>query len=133
MATTVAELGQVYCSVLSFANIRSSDEMEKGEVVQSLIAIRLKLKRSLAMRTNIVYEVSHLRTSHDRILMNLRTFAPSYPRWPLRTAIVDRRLPGVTFVVLVEGEMAIGTISEDSGDTTVSWFRPASVLMPVLT
>ena len=58
MATTVAEIGAVYCSVLSFANTRSSYEMEKGTIVQSLIAIRLKLKRSLVLRTNIVYEVS---------------------------------------------------------------------------
>lgn len=60
MATTVAEIGSVYCSVVSFANTRSSYEMERGPIVQSLIAIRLKLKRSLVLRANIVYEVSWL-------------------------------------------------------------------------
>jgi hypothetical protein len=57
MSTTVAEIGSVYCSVVSFANTRGTYEMDKGAIVQSLIAIRLKLKRSLVLRTNIVYEV----------------------------------------------------------------------------
>lgn len=60
MATAVAEMGSVYCTVVSFANTQTSYEMEKGAIVQSLIAIRLKLKRSLALRANIVYEVSLL-------------------------------------------------------------------------
>ena len=58
MSTTVAELGGVYCSVVSFANTHSGYETDKGAIVESLIAIRLKLKRSLVLRTNIVYEVS---------------------------------------------------------------------------
>ena len=57
MSTTVAEIGAVYCSVVSFANTQNTYEMDKGAIVQSLIAIRLKLKRSLVLRTNIVYEV----------------------------------------------------------------------------
>lgn len=57
MATTVAEMGGVYCSVVSFANTQGSYEADKGTIAQSLIAIRLKLKRSLILRTNIVYEV----------------------------------------------------------------------------
>lgn len=57
MSTTVAEIGAVYCSVVSFANMGSGYEVDKGALVQSLIAIRLKLKRSLVLRTNIVYEV----------------------------------------------------------------------------
>ena len=56
MSTTVAEIGSVYCSVVSFANTHGY-EMDKSAIVQSLIAIRLKLKRSLVLRTNIVYEV----------------------------------------------------------------------------
>ena len=58
MSTTVAELGAVYCSVVSFANTQHSYELDRGAIIQSLIAIRLKLKRSLVLRTNIVYEVS---------------------------------------------------------------------------
>lgn len=58
MSTTVTEMGAVYCSVVSFANTQHSDELDRGTIIQSLIAIRLKLKRSLVLRTNIVYEFS---------------------------------------------------------------------------
>ena len=59
MATTVAELGTVYCSIVSFANTREHQEVSRAEIAQSLVAIRLKLKRSVLLRTNIVYEVWH--------------------------------------------------------------------------
>ena len=59
MATTVSELGTVYCSIVSFANTREHPEASRAEIVQSLVAIRLKLKRSVFLRTNIVYEVWH--------------------------------------------------------------------------
>ncbi|KAI0638721.1 hypothetical protein C8Q77DRAFT_1044286 [Trametes polyzona] len=58
MSTTVSELGAVYCSIVSFANTREHQEIARGEIVQSLVAIRLKLKRSLVLKTNIVYEFS---------------------------------------------------------------------------
>ncbi|KIP04314.1 hypothetical protein PHLGIDRAFT_493842 [Phlebiopsis gigantea 11061_1 CR5-6] len=58
MSTTVTELGAVYCSVVSFANKPNSYEIDRGAIVQSLLAIRLKLKRSLVLRTNIIYEFS---------------------------------------------------------------------------
>ncbi|KAI0653782.1 hypothetical protein C8Q70DRAFT_927041 [Cubamyces menziesii] len=58
MSTTVSELGSVYCSIVSFANTREHQEVARGEIMQSLVAIRLKLKRSLVLRTNIVYEFS---------------------------------------------------------------------------
>ncbi|KAI9062294.1 hypothetical protein FKP32DRAFT_1677443 [Trametes sanguinea] len=58
MATTVSELGAVYCSIVSFANTREHQEVARGEIVQSLVAIRLKLKRSLVLKTNIIYEFS---------------------------------------------------------------------------
>ncbi|KAI0089790.1 hypothetical protein BDY19DRAFT_888753 [Irpex rosettiformis] len=58
MSTTVTEIGSVYCGVLSFANTQGTYEVDRGTIVQSLIAIRLKLKRSLVLRTNIVYEFS---------------------------------------------------------------------------
>ena len=57
MSTTVTELGAVYCSIVSFANRPNSYEIDKGAIVQSLLAIRLKLRRSQVLRTNIVYEV----------------------------------------------------------------------------
>lgn len=85
MSTTVAELGAVYCSVVSFANTQHSYELDRGTIIQSLIAIRLKLKRSLVLRTNIVYEVSDRRVSiqsrqqqdaHSRAQFSLRG------KWP---------------------------------------------------
>ncbi|KAL1937670.1 hypothetical protein VTO73DRAFT_12945 [Trametes versicolor] len=58
MSTTVSELGAVYCSIVSFANTREHQEISRGDIVQSLVAIRLKLKRSIVLKTNIVYEFS---------------------------------------------------------------------------
>ncbi|RPD56328.1 hypothetical protein L226DRAFT_538461 [Lentinus tigrinus ALCF2SS1-7] len=58
MSTTVAELGAVYCLIVSFANTREHQAITRGEIVQSLVAIRLKLKRSLVLKANIVYEFS---------------------------------------------------------------------------
>ncbi|KAL4245332.1 hypothetical protein ABKN59_008325 [Abortiporus biennis] len=58
MSTTVSELGSVYCSIVSFANTRNHSEADKSPIIQSLIAIRLKLKRSLVLRRNVVYEFS---------------------------------------------------------------------------
>ncbi|KAI0041545.1 hypothetical protein FA95DRAFT_1548599 [Auriscalpium vulgare] len=55
-ATTAAEVGTVYCSIVSYANARYTENAQ--DVLQSLIAIRLKLKRSIVLRTNIVYEFS---------------------------------------------------------------------------
>ena len=57
MSTTVAELGGVYCSIVSFANTHRQEDVDKRAIIQSLIAIRLKLKRSLVLKTNVVYEV----------------------------------------------------------------------------
>ena len=57
LSTTGAELGAVYCSIVSFANTHKHQELDKGQIIQSLIAIRMKLKRSLVLKTNIIYEV----------------------------------------------------------------------------
>ncbi|KAL4063403.1 hypothetical protein V8B97DRAFT_1930456 [Scleroderma yunnanense] len=56
MATTVAELGTIYCATVSFASNRNVDE--PALIVQSLLAIRRKLRRSLVMKTNVTYEFS---------------------------------------------------------------------------
>lgn len=48
----------MYCSIVSFANTREHQEYTRGEIVQSLVAIRLKLKRSSLLKANIVYEVN---------------------------------------------------------------------------
>ncbi|KAI6026427.1 hypothetical protein BKA83DRAFT_4243292 [Pisolithus microcarpus] len=56
LATTVAELGSIYCSVISFASTRREDDITF--IVQSLLAIRSKLKRSRVSRTNVMYEFS---------------------------------------------------------------------------
>ncbi|OCH87285.1 hypothetical protein OBBRIDRAFT_814199 [Obba rivulosa] len=58
LATTAAELGTLYCSIVSFANTRGYHEVDKGEIIQSLVAIRMKLKRSLVLKTNVIYEFS---------------------------------------------------------------------------
>lgn len=56
LATTASEIGTVYCSIVSFANARNTEDTQ--EIIQSLIAIRMKLKRSVVLRTNIIYEFS---------------------------------------------------------------------------
>jgi len=48
----------IYCSIVSFANTRNHDDDELQEIIQSLVAIRSKLKRSLVLKANIVYEFS---------------------------------------------------------------------------
>ncbi|KAH7888067.1 hypothetical protein F5I97DRAFT_1806524 [Phlebopus sp. FC_14] len=55
LATTTAELGAIYCSAVSFANTRREDTTS---IVQSLIAIRSKLKRSIVLKENVIYEFS---------------------------------------------------------------------------
>lgn len=60
MARTVEETGTVYCAIVSFANSHQRaphGEVDRDSIIKSLIAIRLKLKRSLILKTNIVYEV----------------------------------------------------------------------------
>ncbi|KAI6044608.1 hypothetical protein EDC04DRAFT_2561114 [Pisolithus marmoratus] len=56
LATTVAELGSIYCSVISFTSTRREDDITS--IVQSLLAIRSKLKRSVVCRENVIYEFS---------------------------------------------------------------------------
>ncbi|PCH32963.1 hypothetical protein WOLCODRAFT_141429 [Wolfiporia cocos MD-104 SS10] len=58
LSTTVSELGSAYCSIVSFANTRGRHELDKGQIVQALVAIRMKLKRSVVLKTNIIYEFS---------------------------------------------------------------------------
>ncbi|KAG1817351.1 hypothetical protein EV424DRAFT_1324468 [Suillus variegatus] len=56
LATTSAELGSIYCSVVSYAN--SHVEKDSTITVRSLLAIRSKLKRSLVLKENVIYEFS---------------------------------------------------------------------------
>ncbi|KAG1736637.1 uncharacterized protein EDB91DRAFT_1141898 [Suillus paluster] len=56
LATTSAELGAIYCSVVSYANTHV--EGDSTFIVQSLLAIRSKLKRSLVLKQNVIYEFS---------------------------------------------------------------------------
>ncbi|KIY44983.1 hypothetical protein FISHEDRAFT_50366 [Fistulina hepatica ATCC 64428] len=56
LANTASELGSIYCSIISFANMGSLTA--EVEIVTSLVAIRSKLKRAAAVRTNITYEIS---------------------------------------------------------------------------
>lgn len=56
LATTVVQLGTIYCASVSFASNRKADE--PALIVQSLLAIRRKLKRSLMVKENVTYELS---------------------------------------------------------------------------
>ncbi|KAI0318290.1 hypothetical protein OF83DRAFT_1057097 [Amylostereum chailletii] len=56
LATAVAETGSVYCAIVSYANARHSEDTR--QIMQALLAIRSKLKRSIVLRTNIIYEFS---------------------------------------------------------------------------
>jgi len=58
LATSSTELGAVYCSIISFANNPHRKDDDTQRIMQSLVAIRSKLKRSLVLRTNVIYEVS---------------------------------------------------------------------------
>jgi hypothetical protein len=72
LATTGAELGTLYCSIVSFAahtshgahcgHIEDTAQRRRHtqEIVRSLIAVRAKLKRNLVLKTNVVYEVCWL-------------------------------------------------------------------------
>ncbi|KAF9446717.1 hypothetical protein P691DRAFT_776668 [Macrolepiota fuliginosa MF-IS2] len=56
LSTACNELGSIYCSIISFANTRNEPEVQ--EIITSLIAIRSKLKRSVVLRANVIYEFS---------------------------------------------------------------------------
>ncbi|KAG1727012.1 hypothetical protein EDB19DRAFT_1914374 [Suillus lakei] len=56
LATTSAELGSIYCSVVSYANSRVDGD--NTPIIRSLLAIRSKLKRSLVLKENVIYEFS---------------------------------------------------------------------------
>lgn len=56
-STTVAEIGQLYCDIISYAHANSHTEID--DIPKKLIAIRLKLKRTTAMKANVVYEVHY--------------------------------------------------------------------------
>jgi uncharacterized membrane protein YgaE (UPF0421/DUF939 family) len=56
LATATAEIGSVYCSVISFANTKR--EGETAIIVHHLLAILRKLKRSVVLKENAMYELS---------------------------------------------------------------------------
>ncbi|EPQ61261.1 hypothetical protein GLOTRDRAFT_54150 [Gloeophyllum trabeum ATCC 11539] len=60
LATTASETGALYCSIISFGNTPKElrTDYERQEIIRSLIAIRAKLKRSIVLRANIIYEFS---------------------------------------------------------------------------
>jgi hypothetical protein len=84
LATTASEIGSVYCSVVSFAS--SSHAEDPQNVVQSLVAIRMKLKRSIVLRANIIYEVSLINEGIPLFrLMNFIVF----PAWAMASRKVS--------------------------------------------
>ncbi|KAF9483730.1 hypothetical protein BDN70DRAFT_956980 [Pholiota conissans] len=56
LATTMAEMGTIYCNILSFANTKHEAEIQ--DIVSSLLAVRNKLKKSATLNTNVIYEFS---------------------------------------------------------------------------
>ncbi|KAG5730014.1 hypothetical protein E4T56_gene20195 [Termitomyces sp. T112] len=56
LATTCAEIGAIYCAIVSFADHKRANDIH--EINLSLSAIRAKLIRSKVVRTNAVYELS---------------------------------------------------------------------------
>ncbi|KAF8186290.1 hypothetical protein BJ912DRAFT_852397 [Pholiota molesta] len=56
LATTMAQMGAIYCDILSFANTKQEPEIQN--IVSSLIALRNKLKKSATLNTNVIYEFS---------------------------------------------------------------------------
>jgi hypothetical protein len=91
LATTSGEIGAIYCAILSFASSRREEDVE--EIVTSLIAIRSKLRRSVILRTNAIYEVGQGSLPVEHLLKN----SP----------------------VLFERAMACRKIPEHPGDTAV--------------
>lgn len=80
LATTASEIGSVYCSVVSFAS--SSHAENPQNVVQSLVAIRMKLKRSIVLRANIIYEASLTRDGVFSLLTREISQFSLRGRWP---------------------------------------------------
>ncbi|TRM68618.1 hypothetical protein BD626DRAFT_119094 [Schizophyllum amplum] len=56
LATTCSEIGAIFCSIVSFANV--PQDVDTQEILTSLIAIRSKLKRSITRSQNVTYEFS---------------------------------------------------------------------------
>jgi len=53
-ATTVNQIGHLYCEVISYAMI--NDEDKTSEIARDLVAVRMKLSRSRALSRNVIYE-----------------------------------------------------------------------------
>jgi hypothetical protein len=53
----MAQMGAIYCDILSFANTKQEPEIQN--IVSSLIALRNKLKKSATLNTNVIYEVRY--------------------------------------------------------------------------
>jgi hypothetical protein len=64
LATTAGELGTLYCSIISYASHTAHGDPEprrqqhSQEIVRTLIAVRAKLKRSVIIPANVIYEYS---------------------------------------------------------------------------
>jgi len=59
-ARTIAEIGSLSCRIVSYANTQARTESEDvNDLVKDIMAVRAKLKKSIAIQTNITYEVSN--------------------------------------------------------------------------
>ncbi|THH04285.1 hypothetical protein EW145_g5635 [Phellinidium pouzarii] len=55
-ATTAEQIGYLYCDIISYATV--PDGPHKEIIIKDLFAIRMKLRRSLALMQNVTYEFS---------------------------------------------------------------------------
>lgn len=62
-STTASQLGQSYCDIVSSMTSHGGPEPES--IVRDLVAIRLKLKKTMALRANAAYEVCAQLTRRD--------------------------------------------------------------------
>lgn len=55
-STTIEQLGQIYCDIVSFATTHNHPENQS--IIKNLVAIRMKLRRVAVLADNVAYEVN---------------------------------------------------------------------------
>ena len=82
LATTGSEIGAIYCAILSYAHSGSKEDL--ADINASILAIRSKIRRSVVLRTNVVYEVRvHFYFFSDAILALMNVQFSLRGRWPI--------------------------------------------------
>lgn len=55
LSTTAAEIGFLYCAIVSYASTRREEEYK--DIIANMVALRSKLRRMRDQTTNVQYEV----------------------------------------------------------------------------